>query len=432
MTRDSIQELLDGTYRDPDGGSHLDAKIRSIVIRDDLTGQESALVQDLGFGDKLVVVSDVTTYRAMGERVESALAADYTVQSVVLGQSPHADDATASHIQDAMSEATSAVIAVGSGTINDLCKAVSARCGLPYAVFATAPSMNGYASATASIAIGGLKRSIPARTPEGVFVDVKVLAAAPPRMIRAGLAECLCRSTAQSDWLLAHLLRDQPYRAAPFDLVRSDEDALYHGAGGLVAGDLESMTRLARALVLSGIGMTVCGSSRSSSQGEHMISHYIDMTRPEGEVAPYHGEQIAVTTLFMAELQERILARDEPPMLGATQIAEPELLAHYGPHLGELCWRELSGKRLDADRAARLNFRLREKWGEIRQRIAAVARPAKDLRAALESAGAPTKPDVLGWSWERYREACTHAREIRNRYTFLDLAADSEIQLFTK
>ncbi len=39
--------------------------------------------------------------------------------------------------------------------------------------------------------------------------------------------------------------------------------------------------------------------------------------------------------------------------------------------------------------------------------------------------GAPTTPEDLHWPRRFYGEAVRHAREIRNRYTFLDLAADS-------
>ena len=56
--------------------------------------------------------------------------------------------------------------------------------------------------------------------------------------------------------------------------------------------------------------------------------------------------------------------------------------------------------------------------------IAAIHKPPEQLRAVLEAAGAPTTPEALGWPREFYLEAVRHARLIRNRYTFLDLAAD--------
>ena len=68
-----------------------------------------------------------------------------------------------------------ALIAVGSGTINDLCKYVTHRTGRHCAVFATAPSMDGYVTTTVSITRDGFKASLPAHAPRGVFFDLGVL-----------------------------------------------------------------------------------------------------------------------------------------------------------------------------------------------------------------------------------------------------------------
>jgi glycerol-1-phosphate dehydrogenase [NAD(P)+] len=317
-----------------------------------------------------------------------------------------------------------ALVAVGSGTINDLCKYTAALDSKPYAVFATAPSMNGYTSVNAAITVNGHKKSLPAVAAAGVFMDLEVLSQAPPRMIRSGLGDSLCRPTAQADWLLAHLLLDHPYRRAPFALLAADEPALFASAAALMQRDLAAMRLLARTLVLSGFGMTVCGGSHPASQGEHLISHTIEMMPPAGCPEAFHGEQIGVTTLTMARLQERMLA-EGPPRLRASSPSEASVTAHFGTDLGPACWREFAAKRLDEKAADRLNARLQGRWEEMRRELAAVMRPAAELEAVLRKAGAPTSPEDLGWPRPYYREALRHAREIRDRYTFLDLAGDS-------
>ena len=180
---------------------------------------------------------------------------------------------------------------------------------------------------------------------DDVYLDV--LARAPVRLIRAGLGDSLCRPTAQADWLLAHLLHGQPYREAPFALLAEDEGALLADPEALVAGDREAIARLARTLVLSGFGMSICGGSYPASQGEHLVSHYADMRPPPGAPASLHGEQIGVTTLTMARLQERVLAGG-PPRLQPTRVDEAALVRHFGPALGRACWTELAPKRHDA------------------------------------------------------------------------------------
>jgi len=421
VSGDPILQLLTGQWPDPETGQLLGVPVRSIVIADSLDGIEAALIARLDLGRRLSVVSDPTTHAVLGARVEQALASVVEVIPIRLRDHPLADDATAERIRTATADAD-ALVAVGSGTINDLCKYAAFQDGKPYAVFGTAPSMNGYSSANAAITVGGLKRSLAARPPAGLFLDLGVLAAAPPRMIRSGLGDSLCRSTAQADWLLSHLLRDTPYREAPFALLAGDEAPLLENAAALMAGDLEAMRRLTRTLVLSGLGMCLCGGSYPASQGEHLISHYIEM-KGAGLPESFHGEQIGVTTLTMARLQERVL--DAAPIVRPTVVDADDLAAHFGPEIGDACVRELAAKALSLAAADVLNERLVRSWPAIRERLAAVRRSAAALERALAAAGAPTRPSDLGWPAPLYRTAVVRARQIRSRYGFLDLAGDA-------
>ena len=260
-----------------------------------------------------------------------------------------------------------------------------------------------------------------------MFLDLQVLAAAPPRLIRAGLGDSLCRPTAQFDWLLAHLLLDRSYREAPFMLLAEDEGALFAESAALLAGDLDAMARLARTLVLSGFGMTICGGSHPASQGEHLIAHtaemMADMTAP-GLPETYHGEQIGVATLVMARLQQRLL-EDGPPRLRPTGLGRAALIAQFGAELGAACWAEFEPKCVDAARAAELNERIAAHWDGIAGRLGAILRPAAELERVLQAAGAPTTARALSWPPASTGAAIRHARTIRNRYTALDLSGDS-------
>jgi glycerol-1-phosphate dehydrogenase [NAD(P)+] len=397
--------------------------IRSIVVAESLAGREVELISALGLGRRLAVVSDPETEEALGARVKHALADRFPrLVSIVLPSHPRPDQETSEAIEREGRDAD-AFIAVGSGTINDLCKHAAARYGKPYAVFATAPSMNGYASMNASIEVAGLKRTLPARAPEGVFLDLGVLAASPAPLIRAGVGDTLCRATVQADWLLAHLLRGDAYQELPFQLLAEEEADLLAEPEALLAGDLKAVACLARALVLAGLGMTYCGGSFSTSQGEHLLSHYLEL---RGSAGGLHGEQIGVTTITMARLQERLLAQQALEVFPCA-LSEPDFLERYGPELGPECWREFAPKRLDEAGAAALNRRLRDDWPEIRKRIAAVVLSPERIRRTLARLGAPTEPGQLGWSPEGYGEAVRHAAELRNRYTFLDLARDCRL-----
>ncbi len=422
---DPIALLLAGRYPDPETGELLACESRAIAIEDSLVGREVELVASVGVGPRLAVISDVDTFAALGDRVERALAARYTVQHVMLPRHPHADVETIAKLLDLVEPGADAIVAVGSGTLNDLAKMVALQRDVPQLVFATAPSMNGYTSVSASITEGGFKRSVRARTPVGVFLDLSVLAAAPVRLIRAGLGDSVCRPTAQADWLLAHLLLDRPYREVPFALLAADEAVLFAEAGGLVRGDLGAIRALARTLVLSGFGMTACGGSFPASQGEHMIGHYLEMMRPAEVPEAFHGEQIGVTAVAMARIQEEVLARETPPVMRPTTLTREEVIAHFGPAIGEPAWRDFATKVLDPDRAAALTARLAASWPAMRARIGAVTTTAAKIASILTAAGAPATPAELGYPDALVDAAIAHAREIRDRYTFLDFVGDS-------
>ncbi|HTN97454.1 MAG TPA: iron-containing alcohol dehydrogenase, partial [Nordella sp.] len=377
---DKITQLLDGTYEDPDGLGQQRVDTRSLVIAPRLDGMERDLVQTLDLGRHVAVVSDATTHRILGKRVEHALDGAFSVQSLVLPEAPHPDDETVAVVRQATARAD-ALIAIGSGTINDLCKFASAQDKKPYAVFATAPSMNGYTSVNAAITVHGHKKSLEAHAPRGAFFDLAILAAAPARLIRSGLGDSLCRATSQADWLLAHRLLDQPYRQLPYALLEDDEAPLFAQSAALLAGDIAVMERLVRTLVLSGFGTAIHGNSQPASQGEHLISHYIDMLGDAARPLVYHGEQIGVTTLSMARLQQAMLKTR--PRLTADSETLASFAARYGATLGASCWADFARKRLDAQAVEKLNDRLATSWTDIAGEIAAVALTPEHLEKVL-------------------------------------------------
>ena len=64
--------------------------------------------------------------------------------------------------------------------------------------------------------------------------------------------------------------------------------------------DLEGMTLLGTALILNGISMSICGSSRPASGSEHLISHALDRVSKRPRL---HGLQVGVATYVVSLLQ---------------------------------------------------------------------------------------------------------------------------------
>ncbi|GAB2177268.1 sn-glycerol-1-phosphate dehydrogenase [Dongia sp. agr-C8] len=424
-----IDEMVEGRWINPETGKPGTVPYEKVVIDDHLEGREADLVTKLGFKGRIAVVCDENTHDVMGARVARALKAAHnsgvtSVETIVLDH-PHADEENLALLRE-KTRHVDFLVAVGSGTINDLCKYVTATDGRAYCVFGTAPSMNGYTSTTASITeSNGLKVSRPAHAPKGVFIDLAVNAAAPTYLIASGFGDCLVRSAAQFDWWLSHRLLNTFYTELPFDLEIADEREMMARAPGLAKGDIEAVGYLHRVLTLCGFGVSFTGMSNHGSMGEHQISHYIDCFAGEKHPGTLHGQQVGVATLTMARLQRQILDDKNPPKIGPTRIDEADMARRVGPEIAKVCVSEMKQKAFDAAGAEALNAKLEEIWPTLRAELEAFTVPVDVMVKALKDSGGPTTARELGLDVDFYREAVIHAREIRKRYSALDIAADA-------
>jgi glycerol-1-phosphate dehydrogenase [NAD(P)+] len=419
-----IDDMVAGRWINPETGEPGRIPYESVVIADTLDGREAELVAALDTAGPFAVVCDENTEAVMGTRVADALRRLGPVAVVRLDH-PHADEATAKDLAE-RTQGAAMLVAVGSGTINDLCKYVTSRDARSCCVFGTAPSMNGYTSTTASITLdSGLKVSRMAQAPRGVFIDLAVNAAAPTRLIAAGFGDCLVRSVAQFDWWLSHRLLGTYYTDLPFALELPDEAELMARAALLPTGSIEGVGYLHRVLTLCGFGVSFTGITNHGSMGEHQISHYIDCFAGDRHPGTVHGQQVGVATLTMARLQGRLLEMERPPRVNPTRVDEAGMLARYGAEVTEICKAELAHKAMDEAGAEAMNARLDALWPQLRAELAAIHVPAATLRDSLAAAGGATDAAGLGLDPGFYREAVLHAREIRRRYSALDLAADA-------
>ena len=400
------------------------------------------LLAELRLDGPALLTADPNTWEVAGRRVGQLLRSSGTsVQDLILAsQTAHGLEATAeiaAEVEARMRGAFAFAVAVGSGTINDLTRLPASNLGIPYVVVATAPSMNGYTSAIAAILEGGIKRTLPCAPPVAVVADTDILAAAPREMTAAGFGDLLSKATSSADWKMASLVRGEYYCDRPVEVVEEAERRCRANAAAIGRGDPGAIEGLIVALLQSGISMAMAGSSAPASGGEHLISHYWDMTASaRGRRPRLHGEQVAVASLICASLYEalRALPLSEVGIQRALQQRPDtaELLAasraHLAPLLGdeiaEGIARELAAKHLDRDGVEASLARIGESPSAFWSALTPILRPGAELRDALAAAGAPTTIGQLGIPPAELRDAFIHAREIRGRYTVLDLAFD--------
>ncbi|MER9081051.1 iron-containing alcohol dehydrogenase [Mesorhizobium sp. M0895] len=420
-----IEDVVAERWKDPETGEAAVLPFQTIELLETTEGREADLVAPLALGRRIAVVSDVNTVDVMGRRVAKALRAIADISEIVLPDGLDCDEATIQMVREKTRHADG-VVAVGSGVLNDSCKHATFLDERPYAVFGTAASMNGYGASTASVTLAsGLKISLPSHAPRGIFLDLGVSAAAPAWLSAAGLGDSLCRPTAQIDWWASHRLFDTYYSAVPYLLQAGDEGPMLAHAPGLASHDVTAVGHLQRVLTLCSMGVCFAGVSHPGSMGEHQISHWVDMFAQDHHPGTTHGQQVGVASLVMARLQARLLDMKEPPQVKPTAIDEAAMLARYGAQLGPLCIAEMKKTALDARQTEIFNRRLAEIWPALRQEVRPMAMPITRMEAALKVAGGPVTGTELGLPRALWHDAIRYSREIRGRWSFVNLAADA-------
>lgn len=191
------------------------------------------------------------------------------------------------------------VVAVGGGQPIDVAKLAACRAGVDLVAVPTVLSHDGMSSPVASLTgSDGVRRSIGARMPDGVVIDLDVVAGAPERYLRAGIGDLVSNLTAVEDWRIAHERDGEAVDEFAASIALLSAKAALDVAWPLAGDDLAAV---ARGLVLSGLAMEVAGSSRPCSGAEHLVSHALDRLR--GPDAGLHGEQVALGALITSTLQ---------------------------------------------------------------------------------------------------------------------------------
>ena len=358
-------------------------------------------------GGAVFLLADPDTYAAAGRTAEALLTgAGIPVRLCVLsGRRPAPDERTAGEAFLHFDRAgCGAVLGVGSGVVNDIGKLLARASGLPYAVAATAPSMDGYASATSSMERGGLKVSLPSKCPDVIVGDTDVLAAAPEEMLRAGLGDMLAKYVALCEWRIAHLVTGEYWCGYVAGLVRKALDECVAGAPGLLRREPQAVEAVFRGLVLTGLAMSFAGLSRPASGVEHYFSHVWDMRGLAfGTPTRLHGVQCATATLTAVRLYER-LRRVKPDRERAlARAAAFDREAHFamlrrlvGPGAEVMIAQEAREQKYDPERHRRRLEVILSGWDRILEILDEELPPADELEALMRAVGLPLTPAEAG------------------------------------
>jgi len=418
-----LGELIYGQTIECDCGKTHHIEPQRVIYESGALTQLPEVLSEHTAGRRVALLMDIRTREVAGEEAAVLLRdAGWEVSEIVVpdpaeGASPVCDDRTHDWLLRQI-ETTEVVVPIGSGVLNDLGKWVAFDLGVPYVCFGTAASMNGYASANVATTIRGVKSLLWARPPRAVLSDPAILRDAPYELTTAGLGDILAKSVSSADWRMNHFLFGDYFCERSVSLIADIEPLYLDHPEDLRGRKPEAIEALFHGLILTGIAMTMAGTSSPASGGEHLLSHTLDMMSSlDGVPHDLHGRQVGLGTVLASEVYRRVIGLESPDFSRASMEFDrdfwgslaDELEAHYARKVGRL--------RKAMDILSR-----GDAWDRLREEVEPFLRPPERIRDCLRRAGAAYRAEDIGCSRERLLRAVLHLHEIRPRFTIIDLA----------
>jgi glycerol-1-phosphate dehydrogenase [NAD(P)+] len=267
---------------------------RNVVVGHGVLDSTVEAVSELHLGGRPLVVTSPTPREIAADRVvEAFTAAGAEPATVVVEAASFA--AVERVVETARAEEAGFLVGVGGGKAIDIAKMASDSLSAGFVSVPTAASHDGIVSGRGSVPEGDTRHSVAAEPPLAVIADTGVLADAPWRLTTAGCADIISNYTAVRDWQLAHRLKNVEYSEYAGALSQMTAEMLVDNAESIKRGLEESAWIVVKALVSSGVAMSIAGSSRPASGAEHLFSHQLDRLAPD---VALHGHQVGVGAIM--------------------------------------------------------------------------------------------------------------------------------------
>lgn len=383
---------------------------------------------------KAFVLSDKNTYKAAGERVCDILKnANKDFLSFTLNSDmPEPDEHSVGSVIMHYDAKCDIIIGVGSGVINDIGKIVSAITGNPYVIVGTAPSMDGYASASSSMTRDGLKITLESKSAEVIIGDTDILCNAPTKMLVSGLGDMLAKYVSICEWRISHLITGEYYCEDIANLVRTALKRCVDNAQGLLKRDEEAVLAVFEGLVIGGIAMTYAGLSRPASGVEHYLSHVWDMRGAEfGTNVDLHGIQCALGTLIASRVYEKV-KQITPDIKKAKAYAESfsyddwseQLLSFLGKGAKSMIALEEKEQKYNVSSHSERIEIIAQNWDKILKIIDEELPSAAELDKLMTEIGSPKTLEEIGLASDLIPMTFKATKDIRDKYVLSRLLWD--------
>jgi len=267
-----------------------------VVVESGAVSEISEICDDLKLKSRLLIITGPNTLDVMGKEISRLL--DRFEPEIMVSKASRMEEVDRAESL-ACEVGAGFIIGVGGGRSIDIAKMASLRRDIPFLSVPTAASHDGICSAQASITVNGETTSISAHSPMAIIADTKIISSAPARLLSAGCGDIISNYTALLDWQLAHRLRSEEYSEYAAALSDMTARMVVAQAPTIRPGLEESARVVVKALISSGVAMSIAGSSRPASGSEHKFAHAINRIAPGRAL---HGELCGIGTIVMMYL----------------------------------------------------------------------------------------------------------------------------------
>ncbi len=203
----------------------------------------------------------------------------------------------------------SSIVSIGSGSITDVVRYAAYLLNKPFFAFPTAPSVDGYTSSVAPLLVKNIKKTLPARPPSLILIDIEILKNSPLDLLKAGIGDIAAKITARLDWIVANQLLSERICDFTWDNLKDHIVETLKNTEKILERNENSIQNLMEGLLVSGLNIATVGHSRPASGAEHLISHLIEMYHEfHNQLPPFHGITVAMGTFVTMKAYEALLS----------------------------------------------------------------------------------------------------------------------------
>ena len=387
----SLTSLMQSLQNCPCGRTHT-TRLRAVKIEEGCLQNAARFLSENGFTQHILVVTEQCALDAANGILDVLQYGGFAIDLYIYETPCTANEHAVERICAAC-RPVDGILSIGTGTVSDVCRRAALIEDKDFAIFATAPSMDGFASDTAPILQNGFKISLPARQPSVIIADTSILAAAPAVLKSAGYGDMLGKYIALAEWRIAHVLTGEYYCASVAELVRSALRDVVALTDHIAENDPQTAGVLMRSLVTTGLAMQLCGFSRPAGGAEHLVSHFWETRQLErGERTDCHGRKVGVASCLIARLYHAVIRQADPARFCADATDWARVFDVYGetfaPAVRDCCFPSVLEDVTPV--------RLRAHWNEICQIVCEEIPMPDDLDDLLRRADGARTPDDVG------------------------------------